>query len=160
VAEARTLLAVLDDDPVPGLREAARLWWEVGARLSATRAELGVARRSPTGRLEAVALERRLVAWGCSSDGGAFTHRVVAGFELRSRLAIRVLGTFVVERDGRPVPRAEWGSRKARELLKILVVRGGRSAAREELAELLWPGEAYESVSNRLSVALSVVRGC
>jgi tetratricopeptide (TPR) repeat protein len=158
VAEARTLLAVLDDDPVPALREAARLWWEVGARLSATRAELGVARRLPGSRGEAVALERRLAAWGCSPDGGPFAHRVVSGFGLRSRLAIRVLGAFVVERDGRPVPRSEWGSRKARELLKVLVVRAGRSAAREELAELLWPGEPYETVANRLSVALSVVR--
>jgi ATP/maltotriose-dependent transcriptional regulator MalT/DNA-binding SARP family transcriptional activator len=158
VAEARTLLAVLDDDPVPALREAARLWWEVGARLSATRAELGVARRLPGSRGEVTALERRLAAWGCSPDGGPFAHRVVSGFGLRSRLAIRVLGAFVVERDGRPVPRSEWGSRKARELLKVLVVRAGRSAAREELAELLWPGEPYDAVANRLSVALSVVR--
>jgi ATP/maltotriose-dependent transcriptional regulator MalT/DNA-binding SARP family transcriptional activator len=159
VAEARTLQAVLDDDPVPGLSEAARLWWEVGARLSATRAELGVARRRPGGQLEAVALERRLVGWGCAPDGGAFSHRTVVGSGLRARLAVRVLGTFVVERDGRPVPRAEWRSKKARELLKVLVVRGGRASTREELADLLWPGEAYEAVANRLSVALSVIRG-
>jgi DNA-binding SARP family transcriptional activator/ATP/maltotriose-dependent transcriptional regulator MalT len=161
VAEAATLLALLDDDPAPALRDAAHLWWEVGARISATRAELGAARRSshPEARAEAETLERRLVAWGCSPDGGAYAHRAVAGFGLRSRPAIRVLGTFVVERDGRPVPRADWGSKKARELLKVLVVRGGRSISREELADLLWPGEAYETVANRLSVALSVVRG-
>ncbi len=160
-AAALTLLAVLDDDPIPGLTEAARAWWQVGARLSATRAELGIARRSTsaTARAEALALERRLHDWGCSPDGGAFAHRAVAASALRVRPQVRVLGAFVVERDGRPVPRAEWGSKKARDLLKILAVRGGRSIAREELAELLWPGEAYETVANRLSVALSVVRG-
>lgn len=161
IAEALTLLALLEADPVPGLREAARLWWQVGARLSATRAELGVARRSgtPAGRADASSLERRLQDWGCSPDGGAFAHRAVAASALRIRPQIRVLGAFVVERDGRPVPRAEWGSKKARDLLKILAVRGGRSIPREELADLLWPGEAYETVANRLSVALSVVRG-
>ncbi len=160
-AEALTLLAVLDDDPIPGLTEAARSWWQVGARLSATRAELGIARRSTTAtaRADALSLERRLHDWGCSLDGGAFAHRAVAASALRVRPRIRVLGAFVVERDGRPVPRAEWGSKKARDLLKILAVRGGRSIAREEVAELLWPGEAYETVANRLSVALSVVRG-
>jgi ATP/maltotriose-dependent transcriptional regulator MalT/DNA-binding SARP family transcriptional activator len=161
VAEAVTLGALLDDDPVPGLREAAQLWWEVGARISATRAELGVARRSDrtSERAEAASLQRRLAGWGCSADGGAFAHRLVAGLDVTPPTAIRVLGAFVVERDGRPVTRADWGSRKARELLKVLVVRDGRSIAREELADLLWPGEAYETVTNRLSVALSVVRG-
>jgi DNA-binding SARP family transcriptional activator/ATP/maltotriose-dependent transcriptional regulator MalT len=161
VAEAVTLGALLADDPVPALREAARLWWEVDARISATRAELGVARRSdrPDERAEAGVLQRRLAGWGCSADGGTLAHRLVAGLDVTPPAAIRVLGAFVVERDGRPVPRAAWGSKKARELLKILVVRDGRPIAREELADLLWPGEAYEAVTNRLSVALSVIRG-
>jgi DNA-binding SARP family transcriptional activator/ATP/maltotriose-dependent transcriptional regulator MalT len=161
VAEAVTLGALLADDPVPALREAARLWWEVDARISATRAELGVARRSdrPDERAEAGVLQRRLTGWGCSADGGTLAHRLVAGLDVTPPAAIRVLGAFVVERDGRPVPRAAWGSRKARELLKVLVVRDGRPIAREELADLLWPGEAYEVVTNRLSVALSVIRG-
>jgi DNA-binding SARP family transcriptional activator/ATP/maltotriose-dependent transcriptional regulator MalT len=161
VAEAVTLGALLADDPVPALREAARLWWEVDARISATRAELGVARRSdrPDERAEASVLQRRLAGWGCSADGGTLAHRLVAGLDVTPPTAIRVLGAFVVERDGRPVPRAAWGSKKARELLKVLVVRDGRPIAREELADLLWPGEAYEVVTNRLSVALSVIRG-
>jgi DNA-binding SARP family transcriptional activator/ATP/maltotriose-dependent transcriptional regulator MalT len=161
VAEAVTLGALLVDDPVPALREAARLWWEVDARIAATRAELGVARRSdrPDERAEAGVLQRRLTGWGCSTDGGALAHRLVAGLDVAPPAAIRVLGAFVVERDGRPVPRAAWGSKKARELLKVLVVRDGRPIAREELADLLWPGEPYEAVTNRLSVALSVIRG-
>jgi DNA-binding SARP family transcriptional activator len=41
----------------------------------------------------------------------------------------------------------------------VLVVRAGRRISREQLADLLWPDEAYDEVSNRLSVALSVARG-
>src|SRR5690606_21223970 len=108
---------------------------------------------------DADTLEQRLTTWGCSPDRGALAHRLVAGLDVEPRVTIRVLGAFVVERQGRPVPRAEWGSRKARELLSILVVRDGRAIAREELADLLWQDEPYGTVANRLSVALSVVRG-
>jgi DNA-binding SARP family transcriptional activator/tetratricopeptide (TPR) repeat protein len=160
VAEAVTCLALVDDDPVAGLRAALRRWREVHAPLSTTRVELGLARRSDRAdeRAHVASLERRLQAWGCPPDGGAFPHRAVAAVELRPRTSIRVLGGFVVERAGRPVPRAAWGSRKARDLLKVLVVRAGRRISREQLADLLWPDEPYEEVTNRLSVALSVVR--
>jgi DNA-binding SARP family transcriptional activator/Tfp pilus assembly protein PilF len=160
VAEAVTCLALIDGDPVAGLRAALRRWREVDAPLSTTRVELGLARRSDRAdeRAHVASLERRLQAWGCPPDGGAFPHRAVAAVELRPRTSIRVLGGFVVERAGRPVPRAAWGSRKARDLLKVLVVRAGRRISREQLADLLWPDEPYEEVTNRLSVALSVVR--
>lgn len=69
---------------------------------------------------------------------------------------VAVLGTFeVVATDG-SVPR--WTSRKARELLKILVARRGQPVAREVLMDLLWPGEDPAELGNRLSVALSTVR--
>jgi ATP/maltotriose-dependent transcriptional regulator MalT/DNA-binding SARP family transcriptional activator len=161
VAEAVTLLALLAPDPTPGLREALERWREVDAPLAATRVELGLARRSdrPEERARAAGLEQRLQSWGCPPDGGAFPQRAVAAAELRPRTSIRVLGGFVVERAGRPVPRSAWGSRKARDLLKVLVVRAGRRVSREQLADLLWPDEPYDEVANRLSVALSVVRG-
>jgi ATP/maltotriose-dependent transcriptional regulator MalT/DNA-binding SARP family transcriptional activator len=161
VAEAVTLLALLSADPTAGLREALERWREVDAPLSMARVELGLARRSarPEERARAAALEQRLQGWGCPPDGGAFPHRAVAAVDLRPRATIRVLGGFVVERGGRPVPRSAWGSRKARDLLKVLVVRAGRRISREQLADLLWPDEAYDEVSNRLSVALSVARG-
>jgi DNA-binding SARP family transcriptional activator/tetratricopeptide (TPR) repeat protein len=160
-AEAVTCLGVVDDDPVPFLREAVQRWSEVDAPISRTRVELGLARRSDRAeeRARAPALERRLATWGCPPDRGTFVHRVVVAAELRPETTIRVLGGFVVERGGQPVPRSAWGSRKARDLLKVLVVRDGRRATREELADLLWPDEPYEAVTNRLSVALSVVRG-
>src|SRR5262249_51697275 len=49
-------------------------------------------------------------------------------------------------------------SRKARDLLRMLVARRGRGLAREELGALLWSDEEPGRVGHRLSVALSTVR--
>jgi DNA-binding SARP family transcriptional activator len=73
-------------------------------------------------------------------------------------LAIRALGGFRVLRDGRPVPLRAWQSKKARDLLKLLVARRGRPAPRECLIEALWPDDDPRRTANRLSVALSTVR--
>lgn len=78
-------------------------------------------------------------------------------------LTIQTLGGFRVLRGGDPVPATAWQSRKARDLVKILVTRRGRPTTRESLISLLWPGEPADKVGNRLSVALSTVRavlGC
>jgi len=72
--------------------------------------------------------------------------------------SITTLGRFVVTVGGRTVPGGAWQSRKARALLKLLAARGGRPVTREAVAEALWPGEPYESVSGRLSVLLSRLR--
>ena len=73
-----------------------------------------------------------------------------------ARPRVRVIGAFeVVGPTGTP---ARWTSRKARELLKILVTRRGAPISRETLMDLLWPGEDPATVANRLSVALSTVR--
>lgn len=52
----------------------------------------------------------------------------------------------------------EWQSRKARELLKMLVSRRGVPATREMLGQTLWPGATRVQWTNRLSVALSTIR--
>jgi DNA-binding SARP family transcriptional activator len=70
--------------------------------------------------------------------------------------SVRVIGGFEVV--GRSGGTAAWSSRKARELLKILVARRGAPIAREELMGLLWPDEDPSALANRLSVALSTVR--
>lgn len=158
LAEAATLQALLESDPVPGLREAAPLWREVGAELHATRVELGIARREAPGSVETMALENRLTEAGCSPLGGTFVDRLVTGTRDLPPLVIRTLGAFSVERDGKPLPHTAWRSGKARELLKILIVLHDRQPTREEVAHLLWPDEPYPDVSNRLSVALSLLR--
>jgi DNA-binding SARP family transcriptional activator len=78
--------------------------------------------------------------------------------EVSPAVAIRALGGFRVFRAGVQVPLREWQSRKARDLLKLLVSRLGRPAPREWLVEALWPGEDPRRTRARLSVALSTVR--
>jgi len=160
VAEATTCLALLEDDPVPALREARLLWEQLNTPLWTTRIDLGIARRSSERHEQARVewLERRLAGWGCPPDRGSVAHRRLVTVESAPRTTIRALGGFVVERDGRPLTPSEWGSRKAQDLVKILVVRSGRGTSREEIAHLLWPDQAYDEVSNRLSVALSLAR--
>ena len=76
----------------------------------------------------------------------------------RDPVRIQALGGFRVVRAGEPVPVEEWQSRKARELLRVLVARRGRAVPREALMEALWPGEPPGRLANRLSVALSTLR--
>jgi DNA-binding SARP family transcriptional activator len=73
-------------------------------------------------------------------------------------IAIRALGTFRLFREGVGVPVREWQSRKARDLLKLLVARLGRPVPRECLLEPLWPEEDPFRTRPRLSVALSTLR--
>lgn len=69
---------------------------------------------------------------------------------------IFVLGDFaVISACGVP---ARWQSRKARQLLKILVARRGAAVRRETLMHLLWPDEAPARLANRFSVASTVIR--
>jgi len=74
-------------------------------------------------------------------------------------VVVQSLGRFRVLLSGEPVPLGAWQSRKARDLLKILVARRGRPTPREALMEALWPGQSPGPLGNRLSVLLSTVRG-
>lgn len=77
----------------------------------------------------------------------------------RHRVRVAVLGQFAVEVDGDQVPTSAWGTRRSRQLLKRLVLARGWPVRRDELADLLWPGETDRSrVGPRLSVQLSTVR--
>lgn len=72
---------------------------------------------------------------------------------------VTTLGRFAVSVDGREVERNEWGSRRARTLLKRLVVARGWPVTRDELFDLLWPDETDRArLGARLSVQLSSVR--
>ncbi|HTO01134.1 MAG TPA: AAA family ATPase [Microthrixaceae bacterium] len=101
---------------------------------------------APGGALAAIAVE---AGDSSASDGGV--DGVGTGWP-----RVSVMGTFeVVTSDG---VAAKWTSRKARELLKILVARRGVPIVRESLMDLLWPGEDPGRLGNRLSVAMSTVR--
>ncbi|WP_420452611.1 alpha/beta fold hydrolase [Ilumatobacter sp.] len=72
---------------------------------------------------------------------------------------VRTLGRFSVEVDGEEVPTSAWGSRRARTLLKRLVVARGWPVTRDELTDLLWPDDPEpDRLGARLSVVLSAVR--
>ncbi len=88
------------------------------------------------------------------------TGRVVTRTRRRDpAVRVSVMGEFSVEVDGETVETSAWGSKRARTLLKRLVVARGWPVTRDELAEMLWPGEGDATrLGARLSVQLSAVR--
>lgn len=69
---------------------------------------------------------------------------------------IRVLGGFeVISLCG---TRAEWTSRKARDLLKMLVAARGVTTSREVFMDALWPDAHPAALGNRFSVAVHAIR--
>lgn len=83
----------------------------------------------------------------------------VAVVERPTDVRIVTLGRFAVEVGGTEVPTSAWGSRHARTIVKRLAVARGWPVTRDELFELLWPGETDRGrVGARLSVQLSTVR--
>ncbi len=75
-----------------------------------------------------------------------------------SAVEIKTLGAFDVRIDGVSVATSDWGSRRARTLLQRLCAARGWPVPRDELIELLWPGDTSPRLSARLSVQLSAVR--
>ncbi|HEX6745465.1 MAG TPA: BTAD domain-containing putative transcriptional regulator [Solirubrobacteraceae bacterium] len=138
------------------LEQAVAIWHELGNPLGEARAQLalGLALRGERGAAVAHEADARL------RELGARPHMAAADPEPAAAvLAIQALGRFRVLRDGAPVPRSAWRSRKARDLLKMLVARHGRPVSRDALIEALWPEEDPARCANRLSVALSTLRG-
>jgi pimeloyl-ACP methyl ester carboxylesterase/DNA-binding SARP family transcriptional activator len=77
----------------------------------------------------------------------------------KSQIAIITMGRFDVVVGDTSVPSSAWGSKRARTLLKRLVVARGRPVTRDELIEVLWPDDGdVDRLSARLSVQLSAVR--
>jgi ATP/maltotriose-dependent transcriptional regulator MalT/DNA-binding SARP family transcriptional activator len=153
-----TALAATDDaQRAMRLEEAVSLWRAVGSPLGEARAELLLG--AAAGEARAEEAERTLRA------AGARGHRSLPAAVLPAApaqdgkpVAVVTLGRFAVQRAGRPVGATEWQSKKARDLLKLLVARRGRPTPRDVLMEALWPDEEPRRVSNRLSVALSTLR--
>jgi ATP/maltotriose-dependent transcriptional regulator MalT/DNA-binding SARP family transcriptional activator len=163
LAESLELQALYAEDPrqaTRSLEEAIGIWRRLGNPLGEARATLALASvQGPASSPEAERAQSVLRGIGVrgASAGGAGTLLMLRA-ELNVPLRVATLGRFDVVRDGRPVPSSEWQSKKARDLLKILVARRGQATPREYLIEALWPDEDPRKTSNRLSVALSVVR--
>ncbi|HEU4842058.1 MAG TPA: tetratricopeptide repeat protein, partial [Ilumatobacteraceae bacterium] len=159
VAEALLLQASLSEPPDVALAEESRRQCrDLGDRIGEARAALVLARTlDEPARVDAVAAAEQLLvaagAWGVLAE--ARESRPAAE---TPAVSIVTLGGFRVIRWSRPVEVGEWGSRKARDLVKLLVARRGAPVVREEVAALLWPDEPDRS-ARRLSVLLSTIRG-
>jgi DNA-binding SARP family transcriptional activator len=142
----------------PALLEALGLWEELRSPLGQGRVLLALAR---LGGHDAAALARRagrhLRPLGARRLAGE-ADRLASAAAPEPPLAVHCLGGFAVLRAGVPVPVGEWKSRKARDLVKLLVAREGRPVHRGVLLDLLWPDEDPAQTASRLSVALSTVR--
>jgi ATP/maltotriose-dependent transcriptional regulator MalT/DNA-binding SARP family transcriptional activator len=143
------------------LEEAASLWRGIANPIGEARAELILGlTRGAAGTAQAEQADRRLRALGARGHRPFIAAVLPAARpEPHAALSISTLGRFGVTRDGWPVAREEWQSKKARDLLKILVARRGRATPRDLLMEALWPEQDPSAVANRLSVALSTLRG-
>jgi DNA-binding SARP family transcriptional activator/tetratricopeptide (TPR) repeat protein len=142
--------------------EACRRWEDLGDLVQAAGAELTRAelRGGPEAGATAERVRGRLHAIGCHAFDGRI-HALLAGSgpERERRLEVHTLGGFRVLRDGVPVPRTAWQSRKARDLIKLLASRRGRPVPREWLVEHLWPDADPATAGKRLNVMASTVRG-
>jgi ATP/maltotriose-dependent transcriptional regulator MalT/DNA-binding SARP family transcriptional activator len=160
--ELQALTSTAADVAAARLDEALAVWREIRDPLGEARAELALARvtAGPSARELAEHADRRLRALGArglATDAASL--RAELDREARAPVALHTLGAFRVIRAGTPVPLAEWQSRKARDVLRILIARRGRAVPRDFLMETLWPEEDPAKLTNRLSVALATVRG-
>lgn len=156
LADALELYAAADGGEV--LHEVLNIRHELGDPLGQARAELMLARRTQgsEGRELALRAHQQFLAAGATRYAAA----ALAASQQTGPAPVRIecLGGFRVLRDGKAVQLGEWPSKKARDLLKILVARRCRPVARVQLLDFLWPDQGESVASPRLSVALSTVR--
>jgi DNA-binding SARP family transcriptional activator/tetratricopeptide (TPR) repeat protein len=161
LAEAITLSVLAARDPAAdatSLHEAINIWQETGCRLEEAATRVVAARLgAPIPHLDGRLADQTLRGYGVDVE----SRRVAGPLGVLVRSAptvfIQTLGVFRVIRDGVPIPNTAWQSKKARELLKILIARR-RPTPRDQLMELLWPRVGPAVAGNRLSVLLSTVR--
>jgi DNA-binding SARP family transcriptional activator len=142
------------------LEQARRVWEEIGSPLGMARVDLtlaGLADGDPALAERATATLRQLGAKGLALDAAMMAASTDEA--ARRDVSIRTLGGFSVTVAGVPVPSSAWQSRVAREIVGMLAANRGRALHREIVIERLWPDEDPSKAGNRLSVALSTVRG-
>jgi DNA-binding SARP family transcriptional activator len=155
--------AVADETAVAraALDEAQSLWRALDSPVGLARTRIAFARMLPNAAAQrlltgALAECRRVGARRLAADAAAALATLTD--VPAPPLSIRTLGGFAVARHGQPVAHAGWRSRKARDLLKMLVSRRGTPLARETIIESMWPDEPAQRATGRLSVTLSTLR--
>lgn len=160
--ELRALSSARPQDESSLLEEALAIRREEENLVGEGITELALARLSASPSAAAVErAERKLRRAGVNVQAASLAAGPLACLPPANApaLAVRCLGGFAALRDGQPVALAEWRSKKARDLLQILVSRRGRPVPRDFLMEALWPEDDPAKLGNRLSVALSTLRG-
>jgi DNA-binding SARP family transcriptional activator len=171
IAEALELAAAVaekDDEAYGRLHEAESMWEALDCPLPLARTRLALARRdmsrmpSATGqiaaRLAEVEQTCRLIGARSLAAEAAQLQSLLGTAAPVPEITVRTLGGFRVARRGVVVPHQAWQSRKARDLLKILIAHRGAPVTRGRLCEYLWPQADPDRTSNRLSVAISTLR--
>ena len=146
LAESLELAALCAPSPAEEallLEEALAIWSELGNQLHQAEVELALARLSsgPAAQSAAERAERRLRMLGVrvSPSGPASLLRFVAP-QTGVPVTVETLGGFRVRRSGTPIRQEEWRSKKARDLLKILLSRRGRPTPRDYVMDAPGPG--------------------
>jgi ATP/maltotriose-dependent transcriptional regulator MalT/DNA-binding SARP family transcriptional activator len=142
------------------LEQARRVWEEIDAPIGLARVDMALAGLPGGGSDLAEASAETLLQLG--AKGLAIeAKRVAESLSERAShdVIIRTLGGFGITIAGEPVPSSAWQSRVAREVVGMLAANRGRSVHREVVIERLWPDEDATKAGNRLSVALSTIRG-
>ena len=75
-----------------------------------------------------------------------------------AELLVRLAGPFAVLRGGVPLAGPELGSRKARQLLRLLAVEAGHAVPVSRLVESLWPGEEPKGAIENVATLVSRLR--
>lgn len=73
-------------------------------------------------------------------------------------LRVFCLGGFRVEKNGMAIPDVEWKSRRAKTLIKLLVVHGDGALSRDTAIDILWPNAPAERHSALMSSLLHRLR--
>ncbi|MDQ4102844.1 MAG: tetratricopeptide repeat protein, partial [Actinomycetota bacterium] len=161
MAEAITLRVLASGDAVTDatpLLEAIDIYRETGCRLEEAATRVVAARiAAPLPRVEAEFADQVLRDSGVDVDSRRDAGPLGVLVRMAPTVFIETLGVFRVIRNRVPIPNVAWKSKKARDLLKILVARR-RPTPRDQLMELLWPEGDPAVTGNRLSVLLSMVR--
>jgi DNA-binding SARP family transcriptional activator len=142
------------------LEQARRVWEEIDAPIGMARVDVALAGLPDGG--PGLAKRAASALRGLGAKGMALQAEQMAR-NLSERgphdVSIRTLGGFGVSVGGEPVPASAWQSRVAREIVGMLAASRGRPLHREIVVERLWPDEDPTKAGNRLSVALSTIRG-
>lgn len=161
LAEAITLSVLAARDPAANaasLQEAISIWHETGCRPEEAATRVVAARLgAPVPHLDAHLADQTLRGYGVDVESRCVAGPLGVLVRSAPTVFIQTLGVFRVLRDGIAIPSTAWQSKKARDLLKILIARR-RPTPRDQLMELLWPRVSPAVAGNRLSVLLSTVR--